>query len=200
MIDRLYKRFPSKFIIKNAFYHRIYFLLLVENLFTKRIICIACKTDLPTESKRCPNCVNDNPQHFAFVFDSIQEITFTRTYDRLSSIINSYRQIFAKQEVDNKTNDVVYNDNYKILHNSINYPFISIIIHLDGISLGKSQSKNLWVLSCSICELPPGIRNRRQNNIILSLWISERQPKINLWLDRCLCQLVSLKQKGKNTI
>ena len=161
-------------------------------------MCIACKTDLPINQKTCPSCKNDNPKCFALIFDSIQEILFARTYDRLSSIINSYRQVFANQATDNETNDVVYNKNYKSFFNYIQYPFISVIIHLDGIGLGRSNSKHLWILSCSICELPPNIRNRRQNNIVLSLWISDRQPCIDLWLDRCLCQLANLKKKGRS--
>ncbi len=82
--------------------------------------------------------------------------------------------------MDKETNDIVYNKNYRILCDSMHYPFISIIIHLDGIGLGKTNKEHLWIFSCSICELPPAVRNRRQNNIILSLWISKEQPDINL--------------------
>ena len=171
---------------------------LVENLFIKRILCIPCGKYLSTTSKVCLKCINDNPKRLAFIFDSIQEIMFARIYDRLSSIIESYRQSITKQETDYETNDIVYNRNYKLLCDSVCHPFISIIIHLDGIDLTKSTMK-LWILSCSIVELPPNIRNRRQNNIILSLWISQEQPNIHLWLDHCFCQLIDLKRKGKST-
>ena len=55
-------------------------------------------------------------------------------------------------------------------------------------------------MSCSIVELPPDVQNRRQNNIILSLWIAKEQPDINLWLDRCFSQLAHLKIAAKSTI
>ena len=174
--------------------------ILVEELFMKRLVCIACMSDLPITSKSCPKCPHDNRDRLAFLFDSIQVTMFTRTYDRLSSIINSYRQNFGKEEVGSETNDIIYNRNYKSLCDGVHYSFISIIVHLDGVSLCKTSKRTLWIFSCSICELPPAIRNRRQNNIILSLWLSKEQPHINLWLDRCLCQLINLKQKGKSTV
>jgi hypothetical protein len=154
----------------------------------KRMVCISCKTDLSITQKICSKCPDNNPKRLAFIFDSIQEIMFARVYDRLCFIINSYRDSFTKQETDYETNDIVYNRNYKIFRDSIHYPFISIILHLDGINL---------ILSCSIVELPPTVRTRRQNNIILSLWIGKEQPDIYLWLDRCFSQLTNLKAKGR---
>jgi hypothetical protein len=99
--------------------------------------------------------------------------------------------------VNNETNDIVFNENYKYFRDCFIGPFISVILHLDGINLGKSNSQHLWILSCSIIELPPHVRNRKQNNIILSLWIASEQPDVNLWLYRCLAQLMELKASGK---
>lgn len=123
---------------------------------------------------------------------------FTQIYDRLYLTINSYCERFTKG-MDNETNDIVFNTNYKNFRDSIHYPFISLILHIDGINLDQSSKHHLWILSCSIVEVPPGIRTRRENNIILSLWIAKEQPKINLWLDRCFSQLKSLKITGKST-
>ncbi len=150
-------------------------------------------------SKICSQCPNNNPKRIAIIFDSIQETLFTQVYDHLYFIINSYRERFTKQEIDNETNDIVFNENYKIFRDSINHPFISLIMHLDGIKLDKSNKHHLWILSCSIVELPPAVRSRRQNNIILSLWIAKEQPDIKLWLDRCISQLTTLKITGKST-
>jgi hypothetical protein len=173
---------------------------LVEDMFIKRLVCINCKIDLPTTSKYCSQCTNNKPKRLALVYDVNQEIIFTQTYDRVSSIIKSYRETFSKNVLDNETNDIVYNKNYKILYRYTNYPFISVIIHLDGIKLDKSSKNHLWILSCALIELPPAIRIRRQNNLILSMWIAEEQPNVNLWLHKCLNQLASLKVNGKSMI
>jgi hypothetical protein len=176
-----------------------YACLLVDNLFIKRTVCITCRDDISSGSKTCSKCPNDKPQRLALVFDAMQELMFTRTYDRLFTIINSYREMFTQRTLDTETNDIVYNRNYKTLCDSIDYPFISIILHLDGISLSKSNKQPMWILSCSIVELPPVVRNHRQNNLILSIWIGKQQPDIELWLRQTFNQLTYLKSRGKYT-
>ncbi|CAF1475211.1 unnamed protein product [Adineta ricciae] len=170
--------------------------LSVENLFVKRVVCIKCKADLRAKSASCLPCSRDNERHLAFIFDSVQETVFTRVYNRLKSVIDTYQTIFTKNEADNKTNDLVFNNNYQFLRGCTNRPLMSLLLHLDGIDLDRSGTLHLWILSCSILELPPSIRTERQNNVVLSLWVSKEYPDINLWLDRCFGQLVNLKAKG----
>ncbi|UJR12987.1 hypothetical protein I4U23_000013 [Adineta vaga] len=114
------------------------FFLSIENLFVKRIVCISCGKDLLMSSKKCWNCPDNKPKHLATIFDSLQEALFTQVYDRLSSVINSYREQFTNQPFDDESNDIIYNQNYKFLYDSTHHTFISIILHLDGIPLGKS--------------------------------------------------------------
>lgn len=119
-------------------------------------------------------------------------------YDRLCKTIDSYRDIFTRKQSDDETNDIVYNINYKTLCGSCSDPFISILLHLDGISLSESTNQCLWILNGTIIELPPLVRTRRQNNIILSMWIANEHPNVELWLQRCLHQLRDLKCKGNS--
>lgn len=170
--------------------------VLVENIFNKRMVCVKCKIDLLTTSNECLKCKNGSLEHVAFVFDAFQETVFCRVYDRLFPIINSYRESFQEQQTDNEINDIVHNNNYKVLRDSTNYPFISLLLHIDGTNLGASTKQTLWILSCSIVELPPIYRNRRHNNIILSMWIGNKHPDIDLWLNRCIGQLMILKSSG----
>ncbi|CAF2221045.1 unnamed protein product [Rotaria magnacalcarata] len=171
--------------------------LSVEDLFIKRTVCINCKVDLPTSSKTCSKCNSNKSHSRALIFDAMHELVFTQIYDRLHTIMNAYRDIFKQQTFDDENNDVVYNQNYKLLCDSTDDPFISIILHLDGVSLSKSNKQPMWILSCSFVELPPIIRNRRQNNLILSIWVGKKQPYIELWLSETIKQLKNLKSKDK---
>ncbi|CAF2219194.1 unnamed protein product [Rotaria magnacalcarata] len=73
--------------------------LSVENLFLKRVACINCKIEIPSSSEKCLKCTtNDTPERVAIIFDVLQELIFSRTYYRLSSTINSYREIFRNQQ------------------------------------------------------------------------------------------------------
>ncbi|CAM4845118.1 unnamed protein product [Rotaria magnacalcarata] len=177
-------------------YLDVFKLLSVDNLFMKRVLCINCESELSIASKKCPTCSDTKSERIAEVFDTLQETIFTRTYDRLSSVIDEYREYFTKQQMNNETNDIVYNQNYKLLYNSTNDRFITILLHVDGTCLSNNNKESLWLLSCSIIELPPAIRIRRKNNLVLSMRISKEQPNIYLWLTRCFKQLSDLKEKG----
>ncbi|CAF3124002.1 unnamed protein product [Rotaria sp. Silwood2] len=97
--------------------------------------------------------------------------------------IAKYREKILHQQNDEINNDIPFQKVYRsLLTSTIRQPFISAIFHLDGVPLGKSNKLTLWVLSCSILELPPSLRNRHSNMIVLSMWVGVRQPIIKLWL------------------
>jgi hypothetical protein len=159
-------------------------------------LCIKCGKDLPKTIKICSICGESGSKHLALVFDVLQERVFAQTYDRLSTLIDNYRSIFSQNVFSNENNDIVYNRNYKILSESIDNPFISVVLHIDGISLSKSSNQPMWLLTCSINELPPPVRNQRRNNLVLSIWISKQQPTMDLWLNQTLRQLKRIKSTG----
>ncbi|CAF3803999.1 unnamed protein product [Rotaria magnacalcarata] len=74
--------------------------------------------------------------------------------------------------------------------------FISLLLHLDDISLCKSSKLNLWLLSCSLIKLLVHLRYRRFNMIVLALWIGHREPLVDLWLEECFQKLNDVKKKG----
>ncbi|CAF3054313.1 unnamed protein product [Rotaria sp. Silwood2] len=111
--------------------------------------------------------------------------------------IAKYREKILHQQNDEINNDIPFQKVYRsLLTSTIRQPFISAIFHLDGVPLGKSNKLTLWVLSCSILELPPSLRNRHSNMIVLSMWVGVRQPIIKLWLRECVQNLKTLKSSG----
>ncbi|CAF2066301.1 unnamed protein product [Rotaria magnacalcarata] len=97
----------------------------------------------------------------------------------------------------NNNNDIIFNQVYKELqsrHGSSS--FISLLLHLDDISLCKSSKLNLWLLSCSLIKLLVHLRYRRFNMIVLALWIGHREPLVDLWLEECFQKLNDVKKKG----
>lgn len=173
-------------------------LFLVNDLFTKRTVCTQCLTMLSYDDKTCNKCVPFEHKRLANIFDVNQPLVFARMLDRLMPDIDAYRiQIAADHLPIDNDNDIVFNALYRELKQTMgSTPFISLILHLDGINLSKSSKLTLWLLSCSLIELPPRLRYRRGNMIVLSAWIGPCEPKINLWLDECLLQLNCLKQAG----
>ncbi|CAF5132802.1 unnamed protein product [Rotaria magnacalcarata] len=87
--------------------------------------------------------------------------------------------------------------NYSVIYSIIHLLLSSYII--DGIGLSASNKQPMWVLICSIVESPRELLNRRQKNLILSIWIGKEQPDIDLWLDQTFTQVAHLKSPGKHT-
>ena len=108
----------------------------------------------------CNNCSSVDNKATATIFDVNQPLVFTRMLDRLLPDIEGYRkQIDINQSSHknqrNNTNDMMFNKIYQELNNIFSSsPFISLLLHLDGISLTKSNKLVLWVLSCGLIELP----------------------------------------------
>ena len=75
---------------------------------------------------------------------------------------------------------------------------ISLILHLDGVSLTKSSKLKLWLFSGSFVEVPPKLRFRRYNMILLSIWIGCTEPPADLWLNGIIDSISRLKREGKS--
>ncbi|CAF2098118.1 unnamed protein product [Rotaria magnacalcarata] len=151
----------------------------IEQLFNKRLICIRCHHNLSHNDKICNKCFSKEKKSIASIFDVNQPLVFTRTLVRLSSEIEDNRKQCNLNHLSrqNNNNDIIFNQVYKELqsrHDSSS--FISLLLHLDGINLCKSSKLNLWLLSCSLIELPVHLRYRRFNMIVLSVWIGHREP------------------------
>ncbi|CAF4344652.1 unnamed protein product [Rotaria socialis] len=100
----------------------------------------------------------------------------------------------------NNNNDIIFNQVYKELQSRRgSSSSISLLLHLDGISLCKSSKLNLWLLSCSLIELPVHLRYRRFNVIVLSVWIGHCEPLVDLWLEESFQQLNDVKKKSIST-
>lgn len=90
---------------------------------------------------------------------------------------------------------MAYADMLKRIDSSRN--FISLLLHLDGVSLCKSTKKTLWLFSGIIIELPPDLRYRRENMVLLSVYIGDCEPKAKTWLNSSFSNLLRLKNEGK---
>ncbi|CAF1205984.1 unnamed protein product [Didymodactylos carnosus] len=72
---------------------------------------------------------------------------------------------------------------------------LSFILHLDDIGLCKSTKLKMWLLSTSIIELPPRLRYRRHNMLVVSIWIGHKGPNIRMWLGNSFRMLLNLKKQ-----
>ncbi|CAM4772296.1 unnamed protein product [Rotaria magnacalcarata] len=120
--------------------------------------------------------------NIAYVLDTDVLSLLKTTASRLANEIQKYKDYFLHFS-QNEAYDIPFAKRYKNL--VVQYPgenLLSLILHIDGISLVKSTKLKLWLCSASIVELPPNLRARRKNIILLSMYIGYTEPDIILWL------------------
>jgi len=162
----------------------------------KREVCTACYRDADDHNNDI--CATQDRRKNANIFDINVKTVFSVLLNRLWPAITEYK-IQIESNPSNHNNDIPFNLLYrKMMKNVKNEQFISIILHVDGISLCKSKKLTLWLLSGIIIELPPHLRYRRCNMILLSIYIGIGEPKPKSWLNSCFAQLNHLKNDGKS--
>ncbi|CAF1295528.1 unnamed protein product [Rotaria sordida] len=149
----------------------------VEELFLKRSICTACNQNLNHHNDNIKCNLTEEKFH-ADIYDIDVNIVFYQLIDRLWPEIIEYKQQLASNS-SSEYNDIPLNALYRNMISRLAYgvDFVSLIFHLDGISLCKSSKLTMWLLSGIFIELPPDLRYRRHNMILLSIWIGYSEPK-----------------------
>jgi hypothetical protein len=133
----------------------------------------------------------------SFVYDVDLKTTCHYLISRLWSSINQYKKQI-ESHLFNEYNDIPFNILYRNMVKYIDKErnFVSLIIHIDGISLCKSTKLTLWLLSGILVELPPHLRYRRENMLLLSIYIGCNEPVPKFWLASCFAILQQLKSEG----
>lgn len=164
----------------------------------KRSICITCHQDLNYHTNSI-KCTLTEERFRADIYDIDTKIAFSQLIDRFLPEITQYKQEIASQSL-NEYNDIPFNRLYQNmisrLANDTN--FVSLILHIDGVSICKSSKLTLWLLSGVFIELPPHLRYQRSNMILLSIWIGYSEPVSSSWLSSTFDRLNRLKAEGKN--
>ncbi|CAF2184400.1 unnamed protein product [Rotaria magnacalcarata] len=169
----------------------------IEDLFTSRKVCISCRRKFSCNENTCKKCQSTDQTTIATIFDIDLCKILSSLLQRLSIYIQEYKEKFLDTDNSAMINDIPFRMLYKQLVE--NYPdenLISLIFHLDGISLVKSTKLKLWLFSASIVELPPKLRHRRFNMPLMSIWIGHTEPLINLWLHEIVNKLNYLKSQS----
>lgn len=121
-----------------------------------------------------------------------------RVVQRLHSQILEYKAEIEKGEDERKTKDVPFGTLYKeLLKRHPGENLLSLLLHLDGIPLTQSTKLKMWMFSGAIVELPPSIRYRRFNMVVISIWVGYVEPPPHLWLKNSVKMLEMVKSNGR---
>lgn len=171
-------------------------ILNIEENYQKRSICLLCGRELILKKNECPFCPDFDKKKLTMIYDTNFPFLLKSISTRLYNEIQDYkRQISNDSEANGQFNDIPFASCYKTLL-KCNNNFISLLFHIDGIGLCKSNKLKLWIFSASIIELPPRLRYKRCNMPLISVWVGYQEPNIHMWLDRSIHMLKMLKNDG----
>lgn len=172
----------------------------MQRLFVKREVCGICFNEAPGQDAAIDCSCFERARRFS-VYDIDLKTTCHFLISRLWSSIEEYKQKI-KSNASDGFNDLPFNNVYRKMVKSIgeDRQFISLILHIDGISLCKSTKLSLWLLSGILLELPPHLRYRRENMLLLSIYVGCGEPSPKFWLSSCFCSLRRMKNEGNISV
>ena len=116
---------------------------------------------------------------------------------RLSSIVDEYKRRINIKDDPEETRDIPFGSLYQELLKKNDYKdMISMLLHVDGVSVTKSSKLKMWMFSGCILELPPKLCSRRCNMVLISIWVGYVEPRSKLWLTRVVNTLEIIKTQG----
>jgi hypothetical protein len=186
--------FPSTF-------ENLLSLLDIPDLFIKRSVCLMCKTDLYIDEKQCSRCQITDEKMKADIYDVDIHRVLKSMLKRLSFYIEEYKHKIINNIDEDGTKDIPFGRLYKkLLEKHCSENIISLILHLDGIGLTRSTNLKMWLFSGALVELPPILRYRRHNMILLSIWIGYAEPDPDIWLRSTIIELIHIKAQGMHSV
>ena len=172
----------------------------IIDYFQKKIVCILCGKYLQEKQSACSHCPAAESKHVAIILDANLLPLLTTIVTRLADDIHNYKKIIASGN-HQAPYDVPFGKQYRrLLTERKGQNLLSLILHIDGISLVKSTKLKLWLCSSSIIEVPPHVRTQRQNIVLLSMYVGYTEPDVKLWLNSSLTVIQELKKTGRKVV
>ncbi|CAF1386297.1 unnamed protein product, partial [Didymodactylos carnosus] len=92
--------------------------------------------------------------------------------------------------------DIVGGDIYQNLLQTHESFFLSIMLHSDGVPLYNSKNCSGWPILGAVVELPPYLRTKAENILLLGLWIGRQKPNFHIIFEKLKPNLLKLKTFG----
>ncbi|CAF4012453.1 unnamed protein product, partial [Rotaria magnacalcarata] len=169
----------------------------IDDLFFKQSFCLVCKQYLEYKQRVCFTCKCFDEKAITDVYNVNVKHVLKTLLKRLSPIIEKYKKNIYDDIDEEETKDIPFGKLYKeLLNKYASENIISLILHLDGVSLTRSSNLKMWLFSGSFVELPPSFRYRRYNMILLSIWVAYAEPQSHVWLQSIISQIQLIKMQA----
>ncbi|CAF3327366.1 unnamed protein product [Rotaria socialis] len=122
--------------------------------FNRRTICILCEKELQKNQNLCSQYIH---------------ALLSNIVSRHSSDIEEYKKFILNPDSQTPYDIPLGKAYQRLLRQYSNENLLTILLHVDGISVVKSTNLKLWICAASLIELPPSLRTRRSNMFLVSI-------------------------------
>ncbi|CAF4764192.1 unnamed protein product, partial [Rotaria sp. Silwood2] len=153
--------------------------------------CIKCNEEVNAVDGKCsPTCLLYGSQRTA---DSLTELCICNAFDRIKCVVKRNLSLileYQKRADHILPNDIVNSALYNNLHQDSKFHRLTLMIHSDGIQMITTKSKKFYVVTGTLLEIPPPLRDYARNKLLLVTYLSENEPTPLLLYDR-LCKQIN---------
>ena len=163
----------------------------IKEVIKEERFCSVCKKSIDQDEK-CeePNCVEKmNSLRSSVKENSLQYVDMRF---QLSCVVQTFHEEISQyRQKENAIFDLTDTSYYKSICKDIN-----LYMFTDGVPVTKSPSTSVWPVFCSLIELPPKLRDSRQNKIIFGVWYGLEKPNSNQLFKKFTQEIKILKETG----
>ena len=153
--------------------------------------CKDCLLYLGEYSRKCPLCNCEQSKKF-YQLSLVHQIKALFEQHNLADVIDKYVDFRNSNETDGFS-DIVDGSEYQRARPPGRYD-LTLLGHLDGVSVSKSSDMSMWALEFVICEIPFDIRF--QLVLIAGIWMDNCKPIVTSYLKPFFAELHHLSEEG----
>ncbi|CAF3185341.1 unnamed protein product [Rotaria sp. Silwood2] len=150
----------------------------ITSTFNQELKCKYCLRIIDKTNSCSIICKQDKCQRR--IGDVIEHVSVNRSYGQLIEIIRrnkhlilDYPQIANNLLPCDVISGSTYQEKRKNLKSLNGTYSVTLMIHIDGFQLVHWTKKYTWLVTASIAEIPPPLRENKLNMLLLSLWYVE---------------------------
>jgi hypothetical protein len=175
--------------------------LIIKNIcnfkkyFSTYFLCNICFKSVVQNQKQCFNCNIMDPSLNKFRSNQLIYIDFIPQIEiilqnQLNNIISYHKDLLL-----NPGSDVLSSTaTDKFFLQSTNPLHLHLLLSADGGSFYSTKCDSIWPLQAIILDLPPYIRERMENMLLVALWASSRKPPWEIFLQKFCSTLSGMPQ------
>lgn len=155
--------------------------------------CMKCRNYVGSlsEAKCCSSTQLDNSEYFVYI--GIEQQLVLSIKQNIKDILNHYYKVLDSGNIIDIHNSVAFKNALKQYNSCILLP---LIINTDGVKNFKHSKNSLWLIQIYQGFLPPSVRLKPQNVLLIAAHFGEKKLPMNDFFYPFLRDLYQIQENG----